>query len=32
MAEMYYDDDADLSLIADRHVAVLGGSKGHATR
>ena len=31
MAEMYYDDDADLSLIAGRQVAVLGyGSQGHA--
>jgi ketol-acid reductoisomerase len=28
---MFYDDDADLSLIQDRHVAVLGyGSQGHA--
>src|SRR5436309_11717688 len=28
---MYYDDDADLSVIQDRHVAVLGyGSQGHA--
>jgi ketol-acid reductoisomerase len=28
---MFYDDDADLSLIADRNVAVLGyGSQGHA--
>ncbi len=28
---MYYDDDADLSVIADRNVAVLGyGSQGHA--
>jgi ketol-acid reductoisomerase len=28
---MYYDDDADLSIIQDRHVAVLGyGSQGHA--
>ena len=31
MATMYYDDDADLSLIQDRNVAVLGyGSQGHA--
>ncbi len=31
MAEIYYDDDADLSLIAARKVAVLGyGSQGHA--
>jgi ketol-acid reductoisomerase len=31
VAEMYYDDDADLSLIAGRQVAVLGyGSQGHA--
>src|SRR3954468_15805474 len=31
MAEMYYDDDADLSIIAGRSVAVLGyGSQGHA--
>jgi ketol-acid reductoisomerase len=29
--EIYYDDDADLSIIQDRHVAVLGyGSQGHA--
>ena len=31
MAEMYYDDDADLSVIQNRNVAVLGyGSQGHA--
>ncbi len=31
MAEMFYDDDADLSVIASRSVAVLGyGSQGHA--
>ena len=31
MAEIFYDDDADLSLIQQRHVAVLGyGSQGHA--
>src|SRR5262249_28376260 len=30
-AEMFYDDDADLSLIQGRKVAVLGyGSQGHA--
>ncbi|MQA86279.1 MAG: ketol-acid reductoisomerase [Streptosporangiales bacterium] len=28
---MYYDDDADLSIVQNRHVAVLGyGSQGHA--
>ena len=31
MAEMYYDDDADLSVVQARNVAVLGyGSQGHA--
>ena len=31
MTEVYYDDDADLSLVAGRSVAVLGyGSQGHA--
>ena len=31
MAELYYDDDADLSIIQGRNVAVLGyGSQGHA--
>ncbi|MBI3687057.1 MAG: ketol-acid reductoisomerase [Actinobacteria bacterium] len=31
MAEIFYDDDADLSLIQQRRVAVLGyGSQGHA--
>ncbi len=30
-AQVYYDDDADLSLVQDRAVAVLGyGSQGHA--
>jgi len=30
-AEIYYDDDADLAIISDRRVAVLGyGSQGHA--
>src|SRR5947208_6197216 len=30
-AEVYYDDDADLSVIQDRKVAVIGyGSQGHA--
>ena len=30
-AEMFYDDDADLSLIQGRKVAVIGyGSQGHA--
>ncbi len=31
MAEMFYDDDADLALIQDKNVAVIGyGSQGHA--
>jgi len=31
MATMYYDDDADLSLLAGRKIAVVGfGSQGHA--
>ena len=31
MAEMFYDDDADLSVIQGRRVAVIGyGSQGHA--
>jgi ketol-acid reductoisomerase len=31
LAEIFYDKDADLGVIADRHVAVLGfGSQGHA--
>ena len=31
MAEIFYDDSADLSVIHRRHVAVLGyGSQGHA--
>src|SRR6476619_8427475 len=31
MADMFYDDDADLAVIQDRRVAVIGyGSQGHA--
>ena len=31
MAEMYYDEDADLSIVQNRSVAVIGyGSQGHA--
>jgi len=31
VAEMFYDDDADLSIVQERNVAVLGyGSQGHA--
>jgi ketol-acid reductoisomerase len=31
VAQLFYDDDADLSIIADRTVAVIGyGSQGHA--
>ena len=31
MAEMFYDDDANLAVIQDRSVAVIGyGSQGHA--
>ncbi|MGA4507675.1 ketol-acid reductoisomerase [Propionibacteriaceae bacterium G1746] len=31
MAKMFYDDDADLQLIQDRQVAIIGyGSQGHA--
>ena len=31
MAEIFYDDSADLSLVQRRHVTVLGyGSQGHA--
>ena len=31
MAEIFYDDDANLATIQERHVAVLGyGSQGHA--
>jgi ketol-acid reductoisomerase len=31
VTEIYYDDQADLSIIQGRHVAVLGyGSQGHA--
>ena len=31
MADMFYDDDADLGVVQGRHVAILGyGSQGHA--
>ncbi|NLC98996.1 MAG: NAD(P)-binding domain-containing protein, partial [Actinomycetales bacterium] len=31
MAELFYDDDADLSIIQGKNVAVIGyGSQGHA--
>ncbi len=31
MAELFYEDDADLSVIAGKKVAVIGyGSQGHA--
>ena len=31
MADIFYDDQADLAVIQNRHVAVLGyGSQGHA--
>lgn len=31
MAELFYDDDADLSIIQSKKVAVVGyGSQGHA--
>jgi ketol-acid reductoisomerase len=31
MAELFYDEDADLSIIQGRKVAILGyGSQGHA--
>ena len=31
MARMYYDSDADLSLVTSRKVAIIGyGSQGHA--
>jgi ketol-acid reductoisomerase len=31
VAEMFYDDDADLAVVQGRHVAILGyGSQGHA--
>jgi len=31
VAQMFYDDDADLSVVQGRNVAVLGyGSQGHA--
>ena len=31
MAKMYYDDDADLGILSDATIAVIGyGSQGHA--
>lgn len=31
MAEIYYDSDADLSVLQDKHIAIIGyGSQGHA--
>ena len=31
MAEMYYEEDADLSLIQDKNIGIIGyGSQGHA--
>ena len=31
MARMYYDEDANLDLIADKTIAIIGyGSQGHA--
>ena len=31
MAEMYYEEDADLSLIKDKTIGIIGyGSQGHA--
>ena len=31
MADIYYDDDADLSLLDNKRIAVIGyGSQGHA--
>ena len=31
MAKMFYDRDADVALIASKHVAIIGyGSQGHA--
>jgi len=33
MAKLYYDKDADLSLIQSKKVAIIGyGSQGHAPR
>ena len=31
MANMYYESDADMDLLADKHIGVIGyGSQGHA--